>query len=129
MYWIKRSSLGQRKSGLIRQVTSLKRFNSYEIFYNRIRKRWPFNTGDCLIEVTRWTGLTVSSYGEGEKFSNHYLPGLIVLVAPGCCSMPHVFRRGETSKSPAFIICWSSRLLNWPSSSRLNSTQYKTFYL
>jgi len=22
-------------------------------------KRWPFNTGDCLIEVTTWVGLTV----------------------------------------------------------------------
>jgi len=24
----------------------------------RGRKRWPFNTGDCLIEVTTWAGLT-----------------------------------------------------------------------
>ena len=24
-----------------------------------IRKMCPFNTGDCLIEVTAWTGLTV----------------------------------------------------------------------
>ena len=22
-------------------------------------KRWPFNTGDCIIEVTTWTGMTV----------------------------------------------------------------------
>jgi hypothetical protein len=22
------------------------------IFYDRTRKRWPFNTGDCLIEAT-----------------------------------------------------------------------------
>jgi hypothetical protein len=22
-------------------------------------KRWPFNTGDCLIEVIRWAGLAV----------------------------------------------------------------------
>ena len=33
--------------------------NSYEIFYHRTRKGWPFNTGDCLIEVTTWAGLTV----------------------------------------------------------------------
>jgi hypothetical protein len=33
---IKRSPRGQRKSGLIGQV------NSYEIFYDRTRKRWPF---------------------------------------------------------------------------------------
>ena len=56
---IKRSPLGQRKSGLIRQVTSLKRFNSYEIFYDRTRKRWPFNAGDCLIEVISWADFTV----------------------------------------------------------------------
>jgi hypothetical protein len=36
---IKRSPLRQLLSGLIRQVTSLKRFNSYEIFYDRTRKR------------------------------------------------------------------------------------------
>ena len=29
------------------------------MFYDRTRKKWPFNTGDCLIEVTTWTGLTV----------------------------------------------------------------------
>ena len=56
---IKRSPLGQRKSGLIRQVTSQKSFNSYEIFYGRTRKRWPFNTGDYLIKVAALTGLTV----------------------------------------------------------------------
>ena len=44
----KRSPLGPRKSGFIRQVTSWKRFNSYKIFYDRTRKRWPFNTGDCI---------------------------------------------------------------------------------
>jgi hypothetical protein len=27
---------------------------------DRTRKRWPFNTGDCLIEVTAWAGLTVN---------------------------------------------------------------------
>jgi hypothetical protein len=56
---IKRSPLGQRKSGLIRQVTSKKRLNSYEMFYARTRKGWPLNTGDCLIVVTAWTGLPV----------------------------------------------------------------------
>ena len=56
---MKRSSLGQRKSGLIRQVTSYKRFNSYEIFNDRTRKRCPFNTGDCLIEVDACACLTI----------------------------------------------------------------------
>jgi hypothetical protein len=36
---IKRSPLRQRKSGLLIQVTSEKRFNSYEIFYDRTRKK------------------------------------------------------------------------------------------
>ena len=30
-----------------------------KFFYDRTRKRWPFNTVDCLIEVTAWAGLTV----------------------------------------------------------------------
>jgi len=34
---IKRSSLQQGK-----------RINAYEIFYDRTRKKWPFNTGDFL---------------------------------------------------------------------------------
>jgi hypothetical protein len=51
--------LGQRKSDLMKQVTSQKRFISYEIFYDRARKRCPFNIGGCLIEVTAWAGLTV----------------------------------------------------------------------
>jgi len=54
---IKRSH-SKRKCRL-RQVTSWKRFKSYEIFYDRTRKRWPFNTCDCLIEATGWSGLTV----------------------------------------------------------------------
>ena len=36
---IKRSHLRQRKSVLLRQVTNQKIFNSYEIFYDRTRKR------------------------------------------------------------------------------------------
>jgi hypothetical protein len=34
-------------------------FTSFESFYDRARKRWTFNTGDCSIEVTSWDGLTV----------------------------------------------------------------------
>ena len=45
-------TLWTTKSGLIRQVTFLKRFNSYEIVYDMTRKGWLFNTDDCLIEVT-----------------------------------------------------------------------------
>ena len=57
-----RSSLGQRKYCLIRQVISSNRFNSYEIFYDRTSKMWPLNTGDCLIEVTTRTGLTMCRF-------------------------------------------------------------------
>jgi len=59
---IKRSPFRQKSSGLIGQAISKKRFNLYEIFYDRIRNRWIFNTGDCLIEVTTWEGLTVLLY-------------------------------------------------------------------
>jgi hypothetical protein len=51
--------LSQRKGGLIKQVTSEKRFNSYEIFHDRTGKRQPLNSGDCLTEVTTLAGLTV----------------------------------------------------------------------
>ena len=29
------------------------------IFYDRKKKRWPFNTDDCLIEVMAWASLTL----------------------------------------------------------------------
>ena len=46
---IKRSSLGQRKSDLIRQVTSLMKFNSYAIFFDMTKTWWRFDTDDCLM--------------------------------------------------------------------------------
>ena len=33
--------------------------NSYEMVNDWTRNWWPFNTGDCLIEVTSWVGFTV----------------------------------------------------------------------
>jgi hypothetical protein len=56
---IKRSPLGQRKSDIIRQMSSYRRFNSYEIFYDSTRKMWHFNTDDCLVEVTVLADLTI----------------------------------------------------------------------
>ena len=47
---IKRSPLGQWKSGLIRQVTSLKRFKLYAFSMTGKKQ------GDLLIEVTTWAG-------------------------------------------------------------------------
>jgi len=58
---IKRSPLGWRKGGLLRQTT-YKRLNSYEIDFDRTKKGWPLNTGECLIEVTAWAGLTTVYY-------------------------------------------------------------------
>ena len=52
--YIKRSPLGQRKTDLIRQVTSLKRSNSNKMFYDRTRQkvtfkyRWLLNRGDHM---------------------------------------------------------------------------------
>ena len=40
----------------------LKRDSIYMKFSDRTRKRWPFNTGDCLLEVTALAGLTVSTF-------------------------------------------------------------------
>jgi hypothetical protein len=51
--------LRQIKSDLLRQMTSWMRFSWHEIFYDRTRKGWAFNTSDCLIEVTSWADLTV----------------------------------------------------------------------
>jgi hypothetical protein len=34
------------------------------MFYVRTRKRWPLNTGDCLIEVISWADLTVNQMFE-----------------------------------------------------------------
>ena len=39
-------------------------------FSDSTRKKWPFNTGDCLIEVTAWAGLTVYHNSHNH---NHYL--------------------------------------------------------
>jgi len=53
---LKRSNFGPKKRWLLRQVTS---FNSHEIFHDKTIQMWPFNTGDCKIEVTTCAGLTV----------------------------------------------------------------------
>ena len=56
----------QRKNGLMTGDLLKEVQNSYATFYDRTRKRWPFNTGDCLIEVTAWAGLTVNIIYTGE---------------------------------------------------------------
>ena len=57
-------------------------FNSYEFCYMTVKRkgdcaclievttqRWPLNTGDCLIEVTAWEGLT--TVHENQLELNH----------------------------------------------------------
>ena len=61
---IKRSPLGQGKSG------PLNEFQFIRNFYDRTRKRWPFNTGDNLIEMTTWASLTVLY--RSKNFHNHF---------------------------------------------------------
>ena len=70
---IKTTPLWQRNSGLIRQLTSLKGFNLYEIFCDMTIKQWPFDTDDCLIEVTVWVGLTVYDSLITNRWSSRYV--------------------------------------------------------
>ena len=42
------------------------------MFYDRTRKSRPFNTGDCIIEVTTWPGLTVCSLA--RSLGRDYIP-------------------------------------------------------
>ena len=56
--------MGPGKSGLIRQVT-FKKFSIHMKFAMTEQENCDllnFNTGDCLIEVTVWAGLTVHIY-------------------------------------------------------------------
>jgi len=54
------------QSNLYLEVTfgtkwSLKPLKEFQFIWNFLwqdTKSWPFNTGDCLIEVTSWEGLT-----------------------------------------------------------------------
>jgi hypothetical protein len=46
----------------------LKRGSIHMKFSDSKRKKWAFNTGGCLIEVTTWAGLTVY-----HNSHNHYL--------------------------------------------------------
>ena len=47
---------------IIPSIREYSQTNSYEIFYDSTRKRWSLNTGDYVIEVTAWAGLTVYRY-------------------------------------------------------------------
>jgi len=45
---------------------------------------FPFNTGDCLIEVTAWAGLTVSNIKKLDTYSmlyNFFLIAVIIWIS------------------------------------------------
>ena len=93
---IKRSPLGERKSGLIRQVTSLKRLNSYEVLSGSTIKRCPFNTGDCLIEMTAWACLTVLYSFYVLRVVKHWLQPHLDLLCQICIFLfSSTFRRKQ----------------------------------
>ena len=48
----------------------LKEVRCIYIFYGRTRRRWPFNAGDCLTEVTIWAGLTTCCHKQESNLSN-----------------------------------------------------------
>ena len=43
----------------------------FEIVYDRTSQKWPFDRGDCLIEVTAWAGLTVVAEYSHICFCDH----------------------------------------------------------
>jgi hypothetical protein len=55
-----RDHLWENTSSVIRQMTSQQRFNSHESLNDKKRQdtMLPFNTDNCLLELTLWTGLT-----------------------------------------------------------------------
>ena len=63
-----RDHLWENTSSVIRQMTSQQRFNSHESLNDKKRQdtMLPFNTDNCLLELTLWTGLTA----QGSHISN-----------------------------------------------------------
>ena len=63
---IKRSPFGIKKKWSFKMGDLFfyikKKLNSYEIVYDRTKKKRSFKTGDCLIKVTAWVGLTVNEF-------------------------------------------------------------------
>ena len=55
----KRPQFEHRKKWSSKTGDPLKKAQFIRSFNDRTRKRWPLNTGDCLLEVTSWEGLTV----------------------------------------------------------------------
>jgi hypothetical protein len=63
----------------IRQVTTYNKFNSYEIFFEMTRKRWSFNTGDCLLKDIIFGGFSeVSATISEDDYLERNLTYIIV---------------------------------------------------
>ena len=96
LYW-NRSSLGQRESRLLKQATSYKRFISYEIFYDRTRKRWH------LIHVTAWA-ITLPCYVlDGANHSVQILSPLLTVWLQICASVDYSL---GTLRDPLILQNW-----------------------
>ena len=50
---------GTKKKFFFKTGDLLKEVPSYDIFYDKTRKKWPLHTGDCLIVVIVWADLTL----------------------------------------------------------------------
>ena len=54
-----RGHLWKKENMVLQDRWSLKRGSNHMNFSMTGQEMWPFNTGDCFIEVTTWAGLTV----------------------------------------------------------------------
>jgi hypothetical protein len=69
-------------------VTGIYTFSmTFEIFYDRTRKRWLLNTGACLIEATTWACLTVCWIDMHIKYSLPDCSRLEVSLNRKCISL------------------------------------------
>ena len=74
---IRGSPLEKRQSVILKQVRRpfIGEVQFILNFYYSTRKKRPFNTGDCLTEVTTWAGLTVCKLGlDIYRYSTSLLP-------------------------------------------------------
>ena len=98
--------MGQIKGGLIRKVTSLKRFNLYEIFCDRTKK---YDILRLFTEVTARTGLTVFILSTGTETLSYGFPfetnTLSIYYTTKICGFDEIYFHKCTMTLPlAFVI-------------------------
>ena len=70
-------------------------------------KWWPFNTGDCLIEVTAWAGLTVYHFHENNTNYHRWEQRVINNYhSKGYCSYNHIYFQYINIFSDIFYITY-----------------------